>query len=196
MTEELRKEILSTADNGVITSREITARGYHRSVLTELLDEGTIVKCSRGIYVIADEWEDEFYLFQKRYSQGIYSYGTALYLLGYSERIPLTLHVTFPQRYHSPSLKLENVIVSRVIDDNYSLGITYIDTPANNHVKVYDVERCLCDMVKGSGDDLQITLYAMRKYAESKDRDINKLMRYAKQLRVEQKIRRYMEVLL
>ena len=36
----------------------------------------------------------------------------------------------------------------------------------------------------------------MKKYAASKDKDINKLMKYTKQLIVEPKFRRYVEVLL
>lgn len=51
-------------------------------------------------------------------------------------------------------------------------------------------------MCVGNEQDLQLVQYAMRKYVSSKDKDVNKLMKYASQLRVEGKIRRYLEVLL
>ena len=196
MNENTKQEILSAAENGVVTTRKITELGIRRSALTELVVSGDLIRCSRGIYMLADEWEDEFYLLQKRYAQGIFSHATALYLHGYSERVPLSVHMTFPTKYNSPSLDRENVIITRVLPANYQLGVATVTTPSGNSVTVYDLERSLCDVVRGKGDDIQVVQYAMKKYAASRQRDINKLMKYAQQLRVEPKIRQYMEVLL
>ena len=196
MFEESRVWILNNSNNGVITSKEVTERGIHRSVLSEMVQNGDLIRCSRGIYLLSNEWEDEFYLLQQKYKRGIFSHATALYLLGYSERVPLSFHMTFPTSYNSVSLKQANVIVTRVNDRNYSLGITIAVTPYGNTVQTYDLERSLCDMLRGSAEDVQTVQYAMKKYASSKQRDINKLTCYAKQLRVEPKVRRYMEVLL
>ena len=44
---------------------------------------------------------------------------TSLYLWGYSERVPISFHMTFPTKYNSQSLKKENVIITRVKDGNY-----------------------------------------------------------------------------
>ena len=54
----------------------------------------------------------------------------------------------------------------------------------------------LCDILRGSGSDVQIVGEAMKRYAASKDKNIHKLMQYADQLRVKPKVLRYMEVLL
>ena len=196
MREEDRLWILNNTNNGFITSQEVTKQGIHRSCLGKMVESGDLIKCSRGIYMLADEWEDEFYALQQKYQRGIFSHATALYLWGYSERIPLNFHMTFPTKYNSHSLKNENVVVTRVNDSNYKLGQTIIETPFGNQVVVYDLERSLCDVLRGSGDDIQIIQYAMKKYASSNQRDINKLTNYAKQLHVEPKVRKYMEVLL
>ena len=196
MKDDMKNSIFASAINGVIYSSKISELGIRRSALTELVEAGELIRCSRGVYMPADEWEDDYYLLQKRYSQGIFSHGTALYLLGFSERVPLTFHMSFPHNYNSTSLKNENVIVTRVVAKNYELGASSTKTPSGNEVRLYDVERCLCDIVKGKEQDLQLVQYAMRKYVSSKDKDVNKLMKYASQLRVEKKIRRYMEVLL
>ena len=196
MTETLQMQIINTAVNGVITTHRITENGISRAALSELVDSGTLIRCARGIYMFADEWEDEFFILQQRYAKGIYSHATALYLHGYSERVPLKFHMTFPTNYNSQSLKNENVIVTRVKSENYMLGVSEVTSTEGNKVKAYDLERSLCDVVRGSGDDIQTIQYAMKKYAASREKDINKLMRYARQLRVEPKVRRYMEVLL
>lgn len=196
MFEADREWILNNTDNGVITSKAVTEHGIHRGVLSEMVKSGELIRCSRGIYMLADEWEDEFYLLQQKYTRGIFSHSTALYLLGYCERVPLKFNMTFPTNYNTASLSQENVIVTRVNNKNYELGISTATTPSGNQVQIFDLERSLCDIVRGSGEDIQTVQYAMKKYAASKQKDINKLMQYAKQLRVEPKIRKYMEVLL
>ena len=195
MFKENRDWILKNTNNGVITSKAVTEQGIHRSILSEMVKNGELIQCSRGIYMLPDEWEDEFYLLQQKYKKGIFSHDTALYLLGYSERVPLNFHMTFPTKYNCASLKRENVTVTRVNDNNYELGVSTAETPSGNTVKIYDLERSLCDMMRGSEEDIQTIQFAMKKYLSSKQRDINKLMRYAKQLRVESKVRKYVEVL-
>ncbi len=58
-----------------------------------------------------DVWEDDLYLLQRKYSRGIYSNDTALYLLRYSNRMPARYTMTFPKGYNTPSLKQENNII-------------------------------------------------------------------------------------
>ena len=191
-----KEHVLALERNGIILSSDVTNAGIHRSILSSMVDEGIIVKCSRGIYMIADELEDEYYLLQRKYKRGIFSHSTALYLHGYSDRVPLVFHMTFPAGYNSYSLEKENVEITRVSKANYELGIVNVMTPYGNDVAVYDLERCLCDILRGQGDDIQTIQSAFKKYSVSREKDINKLVNYARQLRVEPKVRMYMEVLL
>ena len=102
--------------------------------------------------------------------------------------------MTFPKGYNSPSLKQENIEIKRVVAENYSLGAIKIKSPCGNPIRVYNLERTLCDILRGSGSDIQIVNIAMKKYANFKD--ISKLMQYADQLHVKPKVLRYMEILL
>ena len=104
--------------------------------------------------------------------------------------------MTFPKGYNTPSLKSENIIIKRVMPDNYSFGILELNSPCGNPIRVYDLERTLCDILRGSGSDIQIVNTAMKRYAASKEKDIHKLMQYAEKLHVKPKVLRYMEVLL
>ena len=189
-------DLVSASPDGVITSAQVTAAGLHRSLLQELVSSGELVRFSRGIYLRADFWEDDFYLLQLKYERGVYSHDTALYLLGYSDRAPLKYTMTFPKGYNSKSLKNENIIVKRVIPENYLLGVSEIKSPSGNKIRIYDLERTLCDILRGSGSDIQIVGEAMKRYAASNNKNIHKLMQYAEQLRVKPKVLRYLEVLL
>lgn len=190
------KQILETSSGGVITAEQVTAAGLHRSILQELVDEGEIYRFGRGLYMRTSVWEDDFYLLQCKYGRGIYSHDTALYLLGYSDRTPAQYTMTFPKGYNTPSLKQEGINIKRVVPENYSFGIIEMQSPCGNPIRVYDLERTLCDIQRGSGSDIQIVGSAMKKYAASKEKDIHRLMQYAEQLRVKPKVMRYMEVLL
>lgn len=190
------KELLNASADGIITAAQVTEAGLHRSVLQKLVDSGDLYRYGRGLYVKTSTWEDDFYLLQRKYERGIYSYDTALYLLGYSVRTPAKYTMTFPKGYNAPSLKQENIIIKRVIQKNYEFGIIEIKSPSGNPIKVYDLERTLCDILRGNGSDIQIVTEAMKRYATSKEKDIHKLMQYAENLRVKPKVLHYMEVLL
>ena len=196
MTNKEKVKELLAKYNGVITSEQVTLAGLHRSGLQELVKDGILCCFGRGIYVLNNVWEDDMHLLQCRYEKGIYSHDTALYIWGFSDRAPASYTMTFPKGYNSPSLKLENVYIKRVIPENYSLGVVEVQSPGGNPIRIYDLERTLCDILRGSGSDIQIVNAAMKKYASSKDKDIHKLMKYAEQLHVKTKVLRYMEVLL
>ena len=189
-------ELLTTLNNGIITTEQVTAAGIHRGVLTELTATGQLIRYGRGLYIKSDAWEDDLYLLQQKYGKGIYSHDTALYLLSYSDRTPAQYTMTFPKGYNAPSLKQENLNVKRAMLEIYTLGIIEINSPSGNPIRVYDLEKTLCDIVRGGGSDIQIVSNAMKRYAADRNKDIHKLMRYADKLRVKAKITQYMEVLL
>ncbi len=197
ITENREKiEELLQAKDGMLTTAQVTEAGLHRGIIKELVDNGQIYRYSRGLYVREDAWEDDFYVLQQRYPKGIFSHSTALFLLGYTDRTPVKYHMTFPKGYNAPSLKQEHVFVKHTIPELYSLGVTEVMTPYGNSVRVYDLERSLCDVVRGRGCDSQVVNDAMKKYVRSKGKNIYKLDEYAKQLHVLPKVANFMEVLL
>lgn len=191
--------VLSMAEgnNGIITASEATSNDIPRRVLTDMMNQGLLIKVARGLYQLPEVWEDEWLIAQYRYSKGIYSHETALFLHGYSDRTPASLSMTFPRGYHKTKNYEISIIEKYAVKEIYQLGIMTIDSPAGNKIKVYDLEKSLCDMVRGNENfDVEIVNAAMKRYAQDKSRNLRKLMEYAKLLKVEKKIRNYMEVLL
>ena len=188
--------MLKRSTNGTLMTAEVSAAGLSRAQLKQLVDLGEIYSYSRGIYVQANAWEDEMFLLQQKYSRGIFSGETALYLFGYSDQTPSVYAMTFPQGYNTPSLKEEKIFIKRVVLKNYSLGITEVNSPSGNKIKVYDIERTLCDIMRGNDGNIQLIGKAMKKYVQSKEKNFQKLIGYAEKLRVKPKILNYLEVLL
>ena len=70
-------------------------------------------------------------------------------------------------------------------------------SPYGNPIRIYCIERTLCDLLRSRADfDKERYIPAVQKYMRSKQKDLYKIMEYAKLLNVEHKIRPYLEVLL
>jgi predicted transcriptional regulator of viral defense system len=184
-------------NNGFVTAAQVTAAGIQRRVLSELVAENRIYRVERGIYALPEAWEDEMYFLQYQFSKGVFSNETALYLHGFSDRTPISYTLTFPHGYNAVGLKKRNAKAKYVTPEIYGIGITDMKSPGGNLIRAYDVERTLCDIVKGNNScDIQLVNQAMKAYAVSKEKDMAKLIAVAERLRVKPKILRYMEVLL
>lgn len=189
-------DILKESADEYFSAAQAKEWGVHGQTLRSLVDAGELYKIDRGLYSFDEYWDDELFVIQKRFNKGIYSHDTALYLLGYSDRTPSRYDMTFPQGYNSRKLSEYDLNVRHVNAANYALGITTVLSPMGNEIKVYNLERSLCDILRGSGSNIELINSAMKQYANSKDKNIPLLIKYAEQLRVKAKVMRYMEVLL
>ena len=79
----------------------------------------------------------------------------------------------------------------------FELGKTMLKTPAGNEVVAYDLERTICDVIRSRNKmGTETFLAALKMYAASPKKDLNKLNSYAKMMRVSNILRQYLEVLL
>ena len=77
------------------------------------------------------------------------------------------------------------------------MGIIEIESPMGQKIKVYDLEKTICDIIKFKNKiDPEIFSKALKQYTKSKEKNLNKLIYYARQLNVEEEIRKYLEVML
>jgi len=185
-------------NNGMITTEMITTKGFSRGSLKYLVDNKMLERTARGVYVMPEIWGDEFVNLQVRLKKGIYSNDTALFLHDLTDRTPNRFVMTFPIAYSLTSVRENKMIVPiRTNETFYNLGISTAQTPAGNIVKVYNVEKTLCDVLRPrNGVDIQLISEAFKRYARSKERNVPLLSEYAKILKVENKVRSYLEVLL
>ena len=79
----------------------------------------------------------------------------------------------------------------------HQLGAIDMKTTFGNVVRCYDAERTVCDLLRSrTRIDEETVIAAIKNYAESRNKDLNKLSEYAKQFKVEKTLKRYLEVLL
>ena len=182
---------------GVVTTKQIEEVGICRGSIKKFVEDGKLVKETKGLYSLADEILDEYVLLQKRSEKMVFSYGTALYLWGMSDRVPHNISVTVPQGFNSTRITKDNAKIKfhYVQKEIWDLGITYTNTSLGNKVMLYDKERCICDLVIEKNEiDKQLYVQAIKEYFKV-SRDVRRLVKYAKLFGIEEKVRDYMELL-
>lgn len=188
---------IADENNGFIKTSTVESAGISRPMLRKYVADGKLEQIRKGLYVLADDLADEFVLIQIQSTKAVFSYGTALYLLGLSDRTPHIFDISVPQGTNISRLKRDNqnIRCHYVQPDVYDVGITEITSPQGAIVRIYDKERCICDLIKDKDKvDIQIYTQAIKDYFNTKA-DRRKLLKYSKALGVEEKVRTYMEVL-
>lgn len=184
-------------NSGYITSKEASRLNINSTFLCNLVNAKQLERIVNGIYKLSDYPDDNLYVLSNTSKNICYSHATALYLHNLSDRIPQILDVTVPYNYSGRLLNDSSVDLHYVKNDIFELGIIEIKTINNLIVKCYDLERTICDVIRDR-DEMDKELYskALKEYANSKDKNILKLIKYAKKLNVEKEVVELMEVLL
>lgn len=187
-------ESIMKMNNGYVTSKELDNYGIHRMYLNTMWKKGIVEKVTKGIYIDSSKIEDYYYVFNLSMPKTIYSHMTALYFHGLSIKAPNDKYdITVRKNYNNKHLKNHNVFY--VPDDIYELGLTDAETPMGNKVRVYDAERCICDIIKSKNRmDSELVKYSIRAYIKRKDKDLIKLSKYADKMGIKSEVMNFIEV--
>ncbi len=181
----------------IVTTAEVEEEGIPRKYLTDLVRKNLIVRAKRGVYMAKSAAEDEMYILQKNYSKAIFSHETALFMHDLIDRDPLKYCVTVPSGYNATTLKEQGLDVYFVKKNLHMLGVEQDKTIYGREVYIYDKERTICDIIRNrSTISAEILKVSLRTYISDENKNISKLMRYSKKLRVEKNLRRYLEMLI
>lgn len=192
-----KKEIIENklkSCNNYITTKDILDLGIDKKYIPKLLKENYLIKVCHGIYKKPDVFEDDYYVFQLRYPKSIFSYETALYLLNLEDSSSSKFNVT--------SIRGKAINgdydVHFVTEDKFEVGLTVINSPFGNPIRVYNAERTICDLLRNNSDDFDFG-YIKKifiSYFDSGKKDIELLIYYSRIFNVYEKVIFLMEVLI
>lgn len=185
---------------GVASAAQIKDAGFLPGSISHALESGAIDKLTRGVYCLPDVFDDEFVAVSYRWKRCVISHGSALYLVGLSDRAPSALDVTVPHGYNPHGLAREHpdARIHRVNADIYELGITEVKSPGGAMVKAYRAERAVADLIAqrfSEGAEPQLVRDAVAGYFKRSDTDLEALARMCSALGIEDEFRVYLEVL-
>ena len=175
---EIIKKIMEQ-NNGYITTKALENFNISRNYLSIMKKKGMIERVAKGLYIDSNKIEDVYYVLEASTPKIIFSHMTALYFHNLSIKAPdSSFDITVPKKYNNSKLKKHNVFY--VNDKFYNVGVVEVDTPQGNKVRTYDVERCICDIIRSKKRmDLEHIKYAVKEYLKRKDNNLIKLSKYA-----------------
>ena len=178
--------------DGILTTSKFQEAGYHHKYLKELTDKGFIRKIKRGYY----EWqEDEFVsdatIITRLFPDAVVYLLSALYIYDYIDRTPYEWHLAV-ERDSSRSrfdIKYPKVKPYNIIEKYMSIGKTKINYEGQD-INIFDKDRTICDVVRNESKiDREIVNQAIKSYLVDPKKNTSNLLKYAKKMRAENKVR-------
>lgn len=188
---------IAKSHGGIVETKIAVQHGISKAMLYKLCKKNKIHRIVKGQYILPDARQDELLSISNRSERIIFSHATALYLHGIFNRIPFEHTVTAPSGCIPSSAIKAECKVYYIKPELFELGKITLITSAGNDVPAYDLERTICDVIRSRNKlETETFLAALKFYAASSKKDLNKLNSYAKKMRVSNVLRHYMEMLL
>lgn len=182
---------------GLMRTVELKKAGYYYKKIQKLIDDGEIEQVRRGYYQFAGE--DSFSdipTITTLFPDGVICLESALDYYGYTDRTPVAWHLAVDSKSTRTRFYLDYPIVKPhfIRSDRYPVGIVTGEIDGKK-VKVYDRERTICDLLLHRNKvDREVFNTAIQRYVNDPEKMEARLMKYAKLLHVEKKVREVLGV--
>ena len=180
-------------NNGYVATSDFLNMGISKPLIHNFVDDGFIRKVCLGLYIDNYLIEDEYYIIQKKYSNVVFSYNTAFYILNLISEVPSDIDITTIRGKRI----IGNYNIHYVTEKNFEIGLVEVLSPFGNPVKVYNAERSICDMLRSENQfNLELQNKILDYYFNSNSKNIDKLIEYSKKFNIYEKVKTIVEVML
>ncbi len=186
-------EDIIASHGGFITAKEIESSSvYHR--LLEKVKDGAVVRVSSGVYALKESLANTMLDITKIVPDGILCHHSAWAHYGLTTQIPPGICVAIKRGRKVTLPAWPPFILFYKGQGVLTLGQTMANVGGYD-LPIYDIERSVCDAVKSRNKiGIDVSSEILKNYLNRQDRDLNKLMRYAKALRIASTISKYLEI--
>lgn len=185
------KEIFRRYDF-VMTTAELNEEKIYYADIQQLIDDDLIEKVKRGYYHWIDALDgSEVVIINKLFPDAILCMETALFYYGYSDRNPAEWNITINKNTFRQRVKIEYPFIKayRIEPELLTIGETKGEIDFIN-VRIYDRDRTICDVLRNMNKmDKEIFNKAIQSYVKDPKKNIPNLMQYAKELRVQKRVK-------
>ncbi len=179
----------------VFRTKELNDQGISGYKIIKLVQEGVIVKVYQGVYSIGDINKLEIRDINVIVENGIVSLKSAAYYYKLIDGEELKIEITLDRDHKPPKLPYDIFCYYYTSSKFYDIGLNVIDQNGRK-IQIYDKERTVCDIIRHrSKYDSNEVREIVNNYLIGKDKDIDKLLTYATELRIRSAVERYIEVL-
>lgn len=182
----------------IFSTQELKEKGFSQYKTSKLVDEGKLIKLNKSYYENVDYRgeESDFYYSRAYAPKGVICLLSAAAYYRLTTFIPDAVDVAIPRKAKISTMPdWPQMNVHYYTDDRHELGVTTVKE-GGNEFQIYDMEKTVVDIVFYKEKvGIEETKEILVTYLQRKDRNLNRLLRYAKLMKCDKAMRQYLEVL-
>ncbi len=194
-------EQLAFERGGLLTRRDVVSAGLHPRVLGQAVENGTLERVQRGIYLAPNAAlynHAELRELSLRVPGAVVCLNSALSFHGLTTTQPLEISLAINRRARAPKIEFPPVKFYRFSDASYLYGIEHTVSEARESysIAVYSPEKTLADLLKYRHKiGLDVFLEGLALYFRRRKPNIHALHEAARVCQVEKLMRTYTQLL-
>jgi predicted transcriptional regulator of viral defense system len=163
--------------------------------LLKLIDAGIVERIKQGVYHYGNASPDDTVIdVEKVIPGGVLCLYSAWAYYGLTVQIPQSFNVAIEKsrKISLPDYPLITLYYWK--QEYYELGII-TQKISGYTIKIYDEEKSVCDAIRyRTKIGMETTAEILKIYLKKKDRNLTKLIGYAKKMRIEKTLKTYLEI--
>ena len=190
--------VVLSEDQKIFSMQELKSNGFSQYKVNKLVSEGKLIKLNKSYYENTEYRgeESDFYYIEAYAPKGVICLLSAAVYYHLTTFIPDAVDVAIPRKAKISTMPdWPQMNVHHYTDDRHELGVTTV-REGKNEFQIYDREKTVVDIVfyreKVGIEETKEILVA---YLQRKDRNLNRLLKYAELMKCEKVIRQYLEIL-
>lgn len=185
-------------DQKVFSMQELKGRGFSQYKVSKLVSEGRLVKLNKSHYENSSYRgeESDFYYVGAYVPRGVICLLSAAVYYRLTTFVPDAVDVAIPRKAKVSTMPdWPQINVHYYTDGRHALGATAV-REGRNGFQIYDREKTVVDIVfYRERVGIEETKETLVTYLQRKDRNLNRLLEYAKLMKCDKAMRHYLEVL-
>ena len=193
------KEYSKVSNEQLIFSiQELKDKGLSYYKINQLVKQGILIKLNKKYYenMNFDGEESDFYYAYAYVPNGVICLLSAAVHYNLSTHRPDAIDIAIPRKARVSTLpEWPELKIYYFTEERFSVGAEIIEV-GKNKFRIYDIEKTVVDIVfYREKMGVEETKEVLSNYLHRKDRNLNKLIRYAEMLKCKDIINKYLEVL-
>lgn len=181
--------------NSFLSSAGIKTQG--RTAYYKMLKsarQGELIQVRRGVYADINRLSGNMIDINTIIPEGILCLWSAWSIHHLTTSMPQAFHVAIKRGRKITTPLFPKFEVHHYTESILDLGVMPMEIDGFS-IRLYDIERCVCDAVKFRNKiGMDVCSEIINNYLERSDRNLSKLMNYARQLRVGTILEQYLQV--
>ena len=181
--------------NSYLTSASVKQQGrtaYYKMLASAR--QGELIQVRRGVYANIDQLSGNMIDINTIVPDGILCLWSAWNIHQLTTSMPQAFHVAVKRDRKVTLPSFPKMEIHHYTESILEIGLMNMKIDGIN-IRVYDIERCVCDAVKFRNKvGMDVCSEILNNYLNRPNRNLSKLMKYARKLRVGTTLEQYLQV--